>query len=72
MNPLVCMKCKVEFVCKKNGTVLRHNREWCRAGDEYLCPGCGARVLLVPPAAKEYSDKSDIGRFFDVNFSHRD
>jgi hypothetical protein len=50
----------------KIGRVVRWGLLWCRAGDEYACGTCGARVV-VDFAKESYRDESDIGEFLEID-----
>ena len=60
---VVCAKCNVEMACAKTGRALRWDRHWCRNGDEYACPVCGARVV-ADIARDGYDDARTIGGNF--------
>jgi len=47
MNP-VCVDCKVEMTCKKNGVLVAsaQNPTYMHSGDKYMCPVCGQSVVI--------------------------
>jgi hypothetical protein len=65
MQP-ICVLCKKELVCKKNGVVVRWRAHWCRVADEYMCPSCGAGVLVFSAGAEGYEDTSDAPKKFEM------
>jgi hypothetical protein len=51
MMPPICIPCRVEMRCAKNNRLVRDpevggfpSTYW--LGDEWLCPGCGARIVM--------------------------
>ena len=54
MQPLICVKCKVQMKCKKNGVIARSESGWCRNGDLYYCEECSAEILFIPVTAKGF------------------
>ena len=41
----ICVKCKKEMRCKKNGIIVRYGESHCYASDKYKCPSCGNEIL---------------------------
>jgi len=46
MNP-ICVKCKVEMKCNKNGVTVAYKEvaHWHKSGDEFICPICHNKVI---------------------------
>lgn len=43
---IVCVPCKKEMTCIHNGTTCRWNKgTHVYNGDEYVCKGCGAKIV---------------------------
>ena len=46
----VCVQCKKEMVCHKNGVNVRFgNGEHCYIGDSFKCPECGNEIVVTNP-----------------------
>jgi len=43
----VCVGCKKEMRCKKNGIIVRWGTSHCYAGDSFKCPTCGNEVVVT-------------------------
>jgi len=47
MSRPICVSCKVEMRCKKNGvTVAGEIKHYHRSGDMYNCPECGHEIII--------------------------
>jgi len=46
----VCVKCKKEMKCEKNGVAVRFgNGEHAYMGDTFKCPTCGTEIVVTNP-----------------------
>ena len=43
----ICMNCKKEMICSKNGVTAVWHGQHCYTGDAYKCKECGAEVLVT-------------------------
>ena len=50
----ICVKCKKEMTCQKNGVVAVWHGTHCYRGDTYSCKSCGTTILSID--AKPYHD----------------
>jgi hypothetical protein len=57
---LICVDCRVEMTCAKNGMVADYGNGHHYAGDAYQCPECSAFVLTT--AAEAYYDPERAAR----------
>jgi len=44
---IVCTSCKKEMRCVKTGLVAVWNSSHCYAGDEFECPQCNSKTLVI-------------------------
>lgn len=44
MRP-VCLTCKVEYTCWKNGVLAKVGHNTLRSGDQWKCPVCGHEII---------------------------
>ena len=51
----ICVKCKKEMYCKKNGVIVRWRGYYCRSGDKFKCPECKSEIITGFGAAFENS-----------------
>lgn len=66
---VICGSCAVESVCTKTGRAVRWRGEYCKRGDEYTCPVCGAKFIYVMASTEGYSDDLLIGteKYLEMN-----
>lgn len=43
----ICVKCKIEMVCRKNGVDVVYGTSHVYASDVYECPECGAQIAAT-------------------------
>ena len=43
----VCVECRYEMRCDKNGVGARYGTAHVYAGDRYICPVCGKMILVT-------------------------
>jgi len=44
---LVCVDCRKEMKCEKNGVGARFGESHVYPGDLYVCPECGKKIVLT-------------------------
>lgn len=52
----VCVKCRVEMRCTKNGVYCVFGESHTYPGDKFTCPKCGAEFVRCNQSAYEYPD----------------
>ena len=58
----VCVPCKNEMLCLKNGVALKWGKTHAYNSDTYRCPSCGNVVAFgnMKPYQDEYTDEHTI------------
>ena len=44
---VICMNCEKEMKCSRNGVVAVWRGSHCYSGDEYKCPLCESKTLII-------------------------
>jgi predicted RNA-binding Zn-ribbon protein involved in translation (DUF1610 family) len=53
---IICQECAREMRCTKTGIVLRYSGHWCKRGDAFACPTCGARAIHLSNCNEGYHE----------------
>ena len=60
----ICVKCRKEMKCSKNGVAAVWNKSHVYPGDEFECPTCGNKILVCNE--KPYHNPNLQGEFLDM------
>jgi DNA-directed RNA polymerase subunit RPC12/RpoP len=58
---IICVDCKKEMKCMKNGVKVRYGADHCYSGDLYECQSCGKEVINTND--NPYSSKTPLNDF---------
>ena len=64
---LICVKCRRELRCQKNGVAANYGNGHTYPGDLFECPECGTQVLLTNAAPYYDPELSAADEYLNMN-----
>ena len=64
---IICVGCKREMKCEKNGADTHYGNGHVYAGDAYVCPECGAHIIRTNPRPYRDEGYADRKYYLEMN-----